>query len=349
MAALRAIASSRTKSGGGKQQTQSLPRAESRDGRRLGRAQSDRRFRWLGLLACAQSIHGTATSPRAFLFSVVRDAAPSGIDVRTIKGGSERMKRMMIAALFMAALATSAMAAASASATPDPTYHTCVKSEPAKTGKFNDKNCSVANAGGTGKYEIGDWTKAKKKSFKGTLGLSVLKAYITEGPEWGGGKLVVAVECQSGKSAGSITGPSTSAVTVEFKGCMSAGKRCTSGSKPGVITTRPLVTELGWIASGIGQRFSAASGNAAEFECEGYKVVVYNKVIGAVSGNVDAFGKFTTTTFAIDSRAGQEVRSGEFSGVTSTTGLLTTLPPGVIYAAGLGTTSVIKGENLSIY
>ncbi|HEY1451069.1 MAG TPA: hypothetical protein VGF47_08950, partial [Solirubrobacteraceae bacterium] len=153
-------------------------------------------------------------------------------------------------------LALAAVAVSSASAAL-PEYKVCAKATKVGkfyTGKFNDKNCTSANEAGTGKYELKNWEAAKKKGFKGKNGVSTLDSYIpeNEATPWTGGTVVGIVTCKTGKSAGEITGPKTSTVTVEFKTCTSEGKKCTSaGAKSGVIKTKLLNATLGYIEAGV--------------------------------------------------------------------------------------------------
>jgi hypothetical protein len=258
--------------------------------------------------------------------------------------GSDRMRPVKIVGLCVLAFGVSIVFVAGASATPDPTYHTCVKAEPSNTGGFNDKNCAEANGAGTGKYAIADWTKAKKQTFKGKLGPTVFKSYWTEGVPWTGGKLEATVECESGKSAGTITGPSTSNMSVTLKHCTSSGKPCLS-------VEGKLSTELGWITGGVGIRVKVREGNFPKFNCTGLEVRSYSgSLMAAVSGNVGTFSKTMTTTLGMNIKGGQDVHKGEFGGVVVTEGLVCVVePPGSLFATGESSVAVIKGEDLSIF
>lgn len=272
------------------------------------------------------------------------------------------MKRIRIAGLCLVAVfAFSAVVAASASAE-FPEYKTCIKAVPKNTGNFSDKNCSV-KVGGTGKYELGAWNQGKKLAFKGKNGVSTLDSYIPENEAtfWTGGTIVGTVTCKSAKSAGELTGPKTSTVTVEFKTCASEGKKCTSpAAKSGVIKTKLLTATLGFIEGGVGSNVDVESGvgKSAEFNCEGLEISTTGSVIGVNTGNIDTFSKEGTQTFAVNGKGGQQVPFGGFPNESEAvwgpgTGAVHVLktkatPPGVDIPSGESTTSVLKGENLEI-
>jgi hypothetical protein len=268
------------------------------------------------------------------------------------------MRRIkMMGLCLVAVLALAAVAVSSASAAL-PEYKTCVKApkvgKTTPTGEFSDKNCSVAAAGG--KYQLGSWSEAKKQGFKGKNGVSTLDSYIpeNEATPWTGGTVVGVVQCKSGKSAGEITGPKTSTVTVEFKTCSSEGKKCTSsGQKAGTIKTALLKATLGNISGGVGSDVESVSGGpSAEFDCEGLKIVTNGSVIGVNSGNVNKFSKEGVQTFAVNAKGGQQVVFGEFppSPVTGEAHFLVSeiTPPGVTLPSGQSTVSTLKGENEEI-
>jgi hypothetical protein len=268
------------------------------------------------------------------------------------------MRRIkMMGLCLVAVLALAAVAVSSASAAL-PEYRTCVKAakvgKTTPTGEFSDKNCSVAAPGG--KYQLGSWSEAKKKGFKGKNGTSTLTSYIPENEStpWTGGTPAGVVTCKSGKSEGEITGPKTSTVKVEFKTCSSEGKKCTStGGKTGSITTAPLTATLGYIEGGVGSDVEATSHKiTAEFSCEGLAIVTTGSVIGVNSGNVNKFAKEGTQTFSENAKHGQSVVFGEFPENPETGPahfLLSKItPPGVTLPSTENTVSKLKGELLEI-
>jgi len=277
------------------------------------------------------------------------------------------MKRIRIVGLCLVAVfALSAIVASAASAETAPTYKVCAKVK--ETGKFNDKNCSVASKGGKkeGDYELAEWSSAKKKAFTGKNGVSTLLSYIPEKESefWTGGTVAGTVVCKNAKSVGELTGPKTATTTVTFASCTSEGKKCTSAGAPkaGDIVTKKLSTVLGFDEGGQVVTLVEGGGegvnNQAEFNCEGLAVETNGSLLGVDTGNLNKIEKSYTTTFAVNAKSGQEV---VFAGVPNEselvwgpgTGAIHVLkthatPPGVSIPSGEKTTSVNKGEALEI-
>jgi hypothetical protein len=212
------------------------------------------------------------------------------------------MKRMRIVGLALVAVfALVAITAASASA--NPTWKVCVKSEKGK-GEFSDKACSIS-AGGTGSYNLVAGI-GKGKAFKGKGGLAILHNVIP-------GKGDIKVECQSFKDAGKVSAPSgVFGVTSTFSKCKSLGAPCSSGAKKETITTETLSGKLGWINKGsniagesLFNEMTPGAGYLAQFECEGLaKVRVHGGVIGEVTP-VGSISKESKTVFAVENYLGE--------------------------------------------
>jgi hypothetical protein len=258
------------------------------------------------------------------------------------------MKRISLVGLCLAAVfafgATSAFAAA-------PTYKVCVKaakSGKTYTGKYNDKNCTEANAKSEGKYELASWASAKKKGFKTKSGKSTLYSYI---PSVG---IAGTVVCAKDKGEGEITGESTSKSTVIFEKCESSGFKCTSTgeSKAGDIKTNPLLGTLVNLEGGkVGQVVEAVGGGAsAEFSCEGHlHVITVGSLVGEETGNNGVISKEATLAFHVNSKTGEQ-EPGEAEGTPHTLyseieseAFTGTLP------SGEETEDAIKGEAEGIY
>jgi hypothetical protein len=226
------------------------------------------------------------------------------------------MKRISLVGLCLAAVfafgATSAFAAA-------PTYKVCVKaakSGKTYTGKFNDKNCTEANAKSEGKYELASWASAKKKAFKTKSGKSTLYSYIP------GVGIAGTVVCAKDKGAGEITGPSTSKSVVTFEKCESSGFKCTSTgeAKKGAIQTNTLIGTLVSLEGGkVGQVVEAEGGGAsAEFSCEGHlHVITVGSLVGEETGNNGVISKDATLAFHVNSKTGEQ-EPGEAEGTPHT-------------------------------
>jgi hypothetical protein len=185
----------------------------------------------------------------------------------------------------VAVFALSALVASSASAAPE--YKTCVKApkvgKETPSGEFSDKACSTPLKGGG--YKLGSYSEGKKFATKGKGSNPVNRQIV---PGLGA---VADVECKSEKSAGTITGPSTSTSNVEYKTCEdSEGKKCnTEGDGKGVIKTHELTTQLidqTGATEGVGIVISPKVGEIlATYECEGgLKVTAIGSVIGEVEG-----------------------------------------------------------------
>jgi hypothetical protein len=227
----------------------------------------------------------------------------------------KRMQMLVLCVVVMGATGASASASASASL---PEYRFCVKTKPAKTGEYTENLCAThAGTPGTGNFELETWENEPKRAFKGSLGVSTHDAYIpeNEAEPWKGGTVVSVFTCKGGSSEGEITGLKSSVETVTYTTCTVEGKKCTSaGQKAGVIETKLLKGEIGYVSGGaVGTRLSAASGEVvAEYACEGSEVVTRASLIGVNSGNVNKPSKEGTLTYEVNAKGGQEVVFGEF-------------------------------------
>jgi len=203
------------------------------------------------------------------------------------------MRRFKIVGLCLIAVFAVTAFAASAASAALPEYKVCAKAakvgKTTPTGEFSDKLCSKPLAGGKYKLEAG---LGKKTAITTKSKASKLE---TEGAG--------TVECKTSKSAGVTSGTKQQKnVLVEFKTCVSLGKKCTSaGQKAGTIKTAPLIGTLGYISKSplkVGLSLTAeGGGNSAEFSCEGLGVRTFGSVIGVVAGNVNAVSKASTLTF----------------------------------------------------
>lgn len=196
--------------------------------------------------------------------------------------------------VLIAALATSALAAAGASAA-EPALYECAKTAKVEkhfTGAFNNKTCSEANPEHTGKYELQEGI-GKGKVFKGKA-----KGANLEVKGLGG------VACTSNSDTGKFTGPKTAGgIVVTFKGCELNHHQCESGATLGEIVTKPLKGEVGYIEGGkakheVGVAITAETGSfAAEFHCAEIELRVSGTVIGLVTSAKNVFTKEATLLF----------------------------------------------------
>lgn len=215
------------------------------------------------------------------------------------------------------AVVVSALAAASASASL-PALYECAKAtkvgKPAKyTGHYTDKKCSKEatkkeiEEGKANKYELQEWNKEAKKGkvkkFKGKGKGANLEVKGQNG-----------VACTSSSDVGEFTGPKTGGnVVVTFKGCETAGEKCTNTATAGEVTTNKLSGEVGYLAGGgtgkpiVGISIGAeAPGKfAAEFHCGDLNVRVHGHAIGEVSStDVNVFTKKATLIY--EQHAGEQ-------------------------------------------
>jgi len=234
------------------------------------------------------------------------------------------MKRMRIVGLCLVAVfALSAVIAASASAAA-PEFQVCGKAAKAGklyTGKYTDKACSKEASpteiteGKKNKYEREEWSKAKKKGFKGknkgTPHNQIVNPFgecnpETEKCETKPAKVEGETECTKEAVVGEVTGPKTETFKTIYTGC-SAGEfgAChtagasekkaeikTNGLEGELVFLNAAKTEVGLRVKGLG-----GGGELAQYECaEGLlKVNVFGEVLAKVKGNTDSANKKTVT------------------------------------------------------
>lgn len=190
------------------------------------------------------------------------------------------MKRIWILGLFLvAALMTSAMAVASASAAP-PSIGRCVKVAKGQ-GRYKDPGCEKGEVTG-GTYE---WLPGVvKNKFTSTEGKSTFE---TVGKQ--------KVVCKSDTDVGEYLPPKEDREVIVFTGCeligVINGKKvkfpCQSAAAPpGVIETTVLRSLLGFIKAPteVGVSLESLSGAPfAEFECAGIRIAITGSVIARVT------------------------------------------------------------------
>jgi len=199
------------------------------------------------------------------------------------------MRRLGIVGLCLAALfAMAAVLAGTASAAPE--FKTCVTAS--KTGKtynghYSGKTCAnstYVESGGQ-KYELGEFSLAKKRTFK--IAGKVGKNYSLN-PETG--KYVGFTTCKTEKGTGEFTATGAT-FKVSYADCESEKKSCKTegpGEKKGVISDEELagtMVDLPGGRIGIDIHNKAAPGSTlAQYNCEGLKVDAVGGVIGEISG-----------------------------------------------------------------
>jgi hypothetical protein len=200
------------------------------------------------------------------------------------------MKRIRITGLCLAAVfAVCALGAASASAE-TPEYRVCIKAA-SGTGTFSDKGCTSPAAGG--KYKLGIWSEAKKKTSKskGTHPVNNLVNPETK-------KVEGVTECKKEKGTAELVGPKEAKVENSYSKCSSAGKTCeTVGAGKGNIKTKTLLSILVPLAGGkVGVVFKPLSGAVlAEYNCEALAITAEGAPIGQMEGLSGPASKSWTT------------------------------------------------------
>jgi hypothetical protein len=250
----------------------------------------------------------------------------------------------------LAVLAFSAMAAASASATPITLHELALCVKQAK-GRYTAKTCAPSSeVEGTGKYErvsaVGDKGTSKSKT-------STLYSYIpkSESEPWKGGTVVGTVVCKKSAGTSEVTGPMTLSGDINFEDCSSEGKKCTSpGNTTGDIKTTLLSANI-WLEKGkvVGVTSPASGEIDAEFNCEGLSVTTYGNAVGEVTGDIESASKSAKDTLTVNPATGEPGISFAEEGPEEgeeTLNLLTShiTPPGVTLPSGENTIQELKSS-----
>jgi len=218
-----------------------------------------------------------------------------------------KISRFMLSCLVVSC-AVLGVIASSASAAATPVWYECAKIEPKNTGSFNDKLCTEANEGGTGKYTLREGL-GKGKEIKGK-GVGPTALHVKT---WLGDNTVT---CQKSKSIGKPALPNLEKeVTISFSKCLALEtKTCTTpGAKKGEIKISGLDGELGYVEEspvsvGLKLESEAHPGPAGElafFECEGLTAKITGGVIGVVQGNVNKVSKLSEVDYVATESIGE--------------------------------------------
>jgi YVTN family beta-propeller protein len=170
-------------------------------------------------------------------------------------------------------------------------YGTCGKTSKVDkryTSKYEDKNCTTANAKSEGEYE---WVPTPEHSQIKTTD-KTKTATLKSGH--------VSVVCKKSTSEGEITGPTTDTETVTYTDCAAAGKACTSaGASAGSIKTSLLDTSLVAEHGEVWTRYESSSPPYLDqFECAGIKYGVKGSVAAVDGCNVNVMATKDCETFA---------------------------------------------------
>src|SRR6202035_311601 len=204
--------------------------------------------------------------------------------------GDRTMKGIRITGLcLLAALASSAALAGSASAVTIPQIGRCVKVATG-AGAYTGAQCLTLETHKKGKYEWVPVSSSEKQTFDGTGGETTLK---TTGHS--------TIKCIAANFVGEYTGPKTATLTIEFQGCInSKGQQCQSNPQnKSEIKTLPLEAELGFIKNeptvvqvGLDLKPTAPLTQLVSYECG--SITESARLEGSVIGQIKPIDKMTT-------------------------------------------------------
>ena len=230
------------------------------------------------------------------------------------------MKRIRVVGLCLVAMFAMSAIVASAASAAAPEFQICAKSK-SKTGKYKNKTCSEAEPGGKGGYEREEWSKAKKKTFKGkNVGTPKNQSLSPSEKEPGKWESAGAVECKKEAVVGSVTGPKELKWKTVYSTCTGDGGECqTPGAKKkGEIDTEELEGTLVYLDKAktkVGLKVKGVGTNKpvlASYECaELVKVLAIGEVIVEREGNTETTNKKTKTIAAHGAGVGQKYASEE--------------------------------------
>ena len=218
------------------------------------------------------------------------------------------MRRIKIAGLcLVAAFVLSVAMSASASAAP-PEFGRCIKGAEHSVKNFDSAKCiKLAEEDAVSEAE-----QLKKGVFKWSPGVvktkftTKMKAETIATLETVGGTKIT---CTAEKSKGEYVGTNNKEIgkmVAEFSGCETNKLKCESaGAGTGNINTAPLGGPIGFETvvvpaskDKVANELHSESGNIAEFECAGLKVVVRGSVLHKITANamkLTATEKFTAS------------------------------------------------------
>lgn len=232
----------------------------------------------------------------------------------------------------------------------NPEYKTCVRAFAMGSGAYNNTTCTEESKRGEneGEYELAVWNAGRRLGFTGRGGALTVTAYAK-----GSGIIMEPITCRRSRSAGEITGPKESSVTITLMRCRSDGKSCTSaGAGVGDIDTKVLTESLIYVnkkAHEAGIRITGRnSAVIAEFSCSGSEWRWTGAVDGEVKGDVDYASRMSEDIFKTNAN-GENIINREEDGTPAEDVLHTEITGGSTFESGWNTTLVAKGkENIEV-
>jgi hypothetical protein len=215
------------------------------------------------------------------------------------------MRIRIVGLCILAVVAISAMMVSSASAAA-PEFGRCLKVSPKAVSNYDSAKCVKLAS----EDPVSEAEQLKKGNFQWFPGVvknkfkTLMKAGTIATLETVGGTKIT---CTNEKSTGEYTGLKTiGKMVAEFSGCETNKLKCEStGAGIGNINTHPLGGPIGFETEVVpaskdhlANELHSESGNVAEFECAGLKVVVKGSVLHKITANamkLTATEKFTAS------------------------------------------------------
>ncbi len=216
------------------------------------------------------------------------------------------MQRIRIVGLCLVAAAVASMAIAASASAAAPEFGRCLKQTTKSVSNYDSAKCVKLASEDAGS----EAEKLKKGNYQWFPGVvknkftSAIKAGTIATLETVGGTKIT---CTGETSTGEYTGTKTiGKMVAKFTGCETNKLKCESaGAGAGKINTAPLGGPIGYETeasplskSHLASELHSESGNIAEFECAGLKVVVKGSVLHKITANsmkLTATEKFTAS------------------------------------------------------
>jgi hypothetical protein len=207
------------------------------------------------------------------------------------------MSKVRVVGLCLVVVAALAAATASSASATAPEFGRCLKTT---GGKFKDAKCLTASKPGEEKYEW--FPGVVKNKFTTAIKPSTIATLETVG----GTKITCTGEASTGEFIVGGNNKEVGKMVARFTGCETNKLKCESaGAGTGNINTHPLGGPIGFETEvtppskdHLASELHSESGNIAEFECAGLKVVVRGSVLHKITANamkLTATEKFTAS------------------------------------------------------
>ena len=225
--------------------------------------------------------------------------------------------RSIICGVLLGVLGAGMMAAAAGAAAPE--FKVCAKAAKVAgkdTGNYTDAACTHEATGAertegkSNRFERLPWSAAKKTSFKGKIGATLLALVEPQGKGNGGSgepaQTGLAASCRRGQAAGSVTGPREELFKLKWQGCTQPEpgtvrpQACATPGNTGAIVSEELEGTLVYLSAdhsrvGMRVRGLAPGGLIVQYTCGGVSVEVFGELLLARRGDINTTGAFETS------------------------------------------------------